>query len=466
MAEEISDIVSRLRIDTEEEEVIDAALLNPNPVNNVSLLLLGRLLTERSFNVEAFKRTITTVWAPTHGLVIRVLRPNLFAFQFYHWKDMMKVLDGRPWCFDNMLVVLKEADGDEPPDQVTLYDSPFWIRLKNLPFNMRSDAVVRALIGNLGEILEIEEDVLGFGRYRRVKVMLDINKPLRRFRKIKDKKGAEIQIDFAYERLPFFCLACGIMGHSEKDCHNVVDEDKCEKLGWHLGLKATPRKGRTKEMEEEVKYKNCRKILFDASCMKREKQPANPKHLTLTENSNGTEVSLLAHSTPVSDLHDIVGTDPKDNSKVSPQTELTCVFNASALNDQVATPLGATHDSNITGDGLCFPNLFGPSSPRPDVDALNVTPTTGFTFTSTKAAKKGKAHSWKRLARNIMDEKGSAQLMDMDPAMIVMKRQLEHDHMIGEEFDSAMKRPKLSTSHASSIIDPAEIGVDQSRPSL
>lgn len=57
---------------------------------------------------------------------------------------------------------------------------------------MRSDDVVKALIGNMGEILEIEEDVLGFGHYRRVKVMLDTTKPLRRYRKLRDKKGKKI----------------------------------------------------------------------------------------------------------------------------------------------------------------------------------------------------------------------------------------------------------------------------------
>lgn len=56
---------------------------------------------------------------------------------------------------------------------------------------MRSDDVVKALIGNMGEILEIEEDVLCFGHYRRVKVMLDTTKPLRRYRKLRDKKGKE-----------------------------------------------------------------------------------------------------------------------------------------------------------------------------------------------------------------------------------------------------------------------------------
>lgn len=254
MAEEIADIVSNLRIDEEEAQILDLDALNTNSDVGVSLLLMGCLLTERSYNVEAFKRTITSIWAPVHGLVIRVLSPNLYAFQFFHWRDVKKVLDGRPWCFDNMLILLKEANGDEQLDQVTLIHSPFWVRIKNLPFNIRSDDVIRALVGTMGEILEIEEDVMGFGRYRGVKVMLDVTKPLRRFRKMKDKRGREIQVDFAYEHLPFFCFACGIMGHSEKDCHAVLEEDKYEKLGWKLNFKATCQLGRTKELEEEAKF--------------------------------------------------------------------------------------------------------------------------------------------------------------------------------------------------------------------
>lgn len=112
-------------MDEEVDQIIDIVSLNPNNENNLSLLLIGKLLTERSYNVDTFKRTITTVWAPQHGLVIWTLKPNMYAFQFYHWRDMSKAMEGRPWCFDNMLVLLKEAEGDEQPDQVILHRSPF-----------------------------------------------------------------------------------------------------------------------------------------------------------------------------------------------------------------------------------------------------------------------------------------------------------------------------------------------------
>lgn len=52
------------------------------------------------------------------------------------------------------------------------------------------------------------------------------------------------------------------MGHSERDCHEVAEEYKQERLGWSLGLKATPRKGRSKEVEEEKKYGSSKKVLF------------------------------------------------------------------------------------------------------------------------------------------------------------------------------------------------------------
>lgn len=455
MAEEISDIVSRLRIDTEEDEVLDVEIINPNPSNKVSLLLMGRLLTERSFNVEAFKRTITTVWAPIHGLVIRALRPNLFAFQFFHWRDMMKVLEGRPWCFDNMLVLLKEADGDEPPDQVTIHQSPFWIRLKNLPFNMRSNEVVRALIGNMGEILDIEDDVLGFGRYRRVKVMLDTNKPLRRFRKIKDRTGVEFQVDFAYERLPFFCLACGIMGHAEKDCQQVLEEDRCEKLGWHLGLKATPRRGRMKEMEEEVKFKNCKKILF--------------AELSNSQKAKGGEGEVSS-----------VTTAPKNNSCMGAPKMLEDGTNLEGVPTSIPTPgtlalagdLSCTLSTNNGEMGSC--NVGGKQKidevgyevPRvhlnPPKELLpslivglqetSIIPNEMgnlshgcFVFSSEPKPKSKKAHQWKRLARGSMDEKGADQNMDVDMDLVSFagnKRQCDSSMLVGEENEIVGKRLK------------------------
>ncbi|XP_021767686.1 uncharacterized protein LOC110732082 [Chenopodium quinoa] len=103
-------------------------------------------------------------------------------------------------------------------------------RIKNLPFNCRSDDDVKEIVANWGEVIEVDEDILGLDRFRRVKVLLNVTKPLRRFQRIIDKGGRVVCVEFAYERLPFFCFACRVIGHAEKECEMVSEESKKVKL--------------------------------------------------------------------------------------------------------------------------------------------------------------------------------------------------------------------------------------------
>lgn len=57
--------------------------------------------------------------------------------------------------------------------------------------------------------------------YVRVRVVLDVGKPLKRRIKIKEEGEAWSWINFKYERLSTFCFVCGRLGHSERECHVV-----------------------------------------------------------------------------------------------------------------------------------------------------------------------------------------------------------------------------------------------------
>lgn len=50
--------------------------------------------------------------------------------------------------------------------------------------------------------MEIEEDFLDVNSYRRVRVMLDVTKPLKRHQMIKTRGGSTVKITIKYERLP------------------------------------------------------------------------------------------------------------------------------------------------------------------------------------------------------------------------------------------------------------------------
>lgn len=78
----------------------------------------------------------------------------------------------------------------------------------------------------------------------RVKVQLDITKPLRRGMKVNSGRNATKWIGFKYERLGDFCYYCGRLGHTDVDCTYQVPVKEGEELVYQYGpfLVASPHK--------------------------------------------------------------------------------------------------------------------------------------------------------------------------------------------------------------------------------
>ena len=72
----------------------------------------------------------------------------------------------------------------------------------------------------IGRVLDIDKRALQTdqAKFLRIRVELQIDKPLRRGGYIKNDEGERIWVDFRYERLPTFYFRCGILGHDEKHC--------------------------------------------------------------------------------------------------------------------------------------------------------------------------------------------------------------------------------------------------------
>lgn len=71
-----------------------------------------QILTQRSINIEALKKTIRMVWKPNKGVLISDIEEDLFLIEFRYKRDKQKVLDMSPWSYKKNLVLLQDFDGD------------------------------------------------------------------------------------------------------------------------------------------------------------------------------------------------------------------------------------------------------------------------------------------------------------------------------------------------------------------
>ncbi|PQQ10307.1 uncharacterized protein Pyn_17609 [Prunus yedoensis var. nudiflora] len=242
--EEVITSLEKALILTEDEN--DAIQVEQHDIDDVGerlkMSLVGKVFTTNGFNREAFKQTMLKIWNTAREVVVKDLGENLFLFIFATEGDRLKVLRSGPWNFDKALVLLEVPDGRVAPSKMHLKYADFWIQIHNVPLCCMTTNMGRQIGNSLGRCLDVLEGMDGgcLGRFLRIRVCLDVSKPLWRGKKLTLPSGNTEFVDFRYERLPEFCFCCGRVGHVFKECAFVDQAAKqaCEKP-YGIWLKAT-----------------------------------------------------------------------------------------------------------------------------------------------------------------------------------------------------------------------------------
>jgi hypothetical protein len=88
-----------------------------------------------------------------------------------------------------------------------------------MPLGCMNQVVGNQIGSTMGKVedVAVAEDDVGWGRYLRVRVAINLFKPLERGRTL-FISGNSCWVSFKYEKLPVFCLRCGYIIHGPKGC--------------------------------------------------------------------------------------------------------------------------------------------------------------------------------------------------------------------------------------------------------
>jgi hypothetical protein len=188
---------------------------------------VGKLLADRYVGKETIRSAMIGLWRPTGHLGFKVLGTNIFLIEFQYSWDKSRVLEGRPWLFQGHVFSVEEFDGRTLPSKIAFERVSFWVRMFNLPLACMCQRIGYQLGAALGEVEDVEtnEDGFGWGEYLRVRIKLDLSKPIPRGRKLKIQ-GETTRVYFKYERLPRLCFLCGLIQHGGRGCEKCQGPNK------------------------------------------------------------------------------------------------------------------------------------------------------------------------------------------------------------------------------------------------
>ncbi|KAK3212448.1 hypothetical protein Dsin_017154 [Dipteronia sinensis] len=192
-------------------------------MHRMSLCVVGKVLSNKKVNREAFMRVIRRIWQVDDGLDIESVTANMFTFHFRDEDDMSRVISGSPWSFDDALIALERPSGKGTVESLGFNWADFWVQIHQVPLLCMSNDIRWFLGGMIGDVMNVDGGAAGdcVGKFMRVRVSIDIKKSLKRWLRVDVLgDGSETVMVLRYERLPNHCFKCGMVNHVTNECAN------------------------------------------------------------------------------------------------------------------------------------------------------------------------------------------------------------------------------------------------------
>lgn len=181
--------------------------------------LVGKIYGGMGVNYTRLKQTMSKLWCKEGSLKMVELKNKKYQFFFSNEDEKRRVLEKRPWTFENQMLVLHPWKQDIEKDETLFHFSPMWVQVWEIPPQWLTSQTV----WKIGKVFKkvsnviISETGSKDGRFVKMLVEVDLSKPLTRGTSL-SFEGDKRWILFKYKLLPLFCFYCGKIGHAERSC--------------------------------------------------------------------------------------------------------------------------------------------------------------------------------------------------------------------------------------------------------
>ncbi|KAL9458876.1 hypothetical protein AB3S75_007708 [Citrus x aurantiifolia] len=230
------ELIKRCRaIRLSDEEGGRVSFKNRMKINGEKILagcLVGKVLHTREVSIEGLNMAMQWVWKTSREVKIEKLGDNVFMFKFGSEVDKRSIMVGGPWHFNRALIALTEPAGIGDIKKQDFSHVSFWVQIHDVPIMCMSKDMVAELGKVIGKVEEVETDAAGecFGQFLRLRISVDITKPLKKIIELEQEKedADDIPMRVMYERLPDICFCYGRIGHQYRECVYYKSQSKDE----------------------------------------------------------------------------------------------------------------------------------------------------------------------------------------------------------------------------------------------
>lgn len=100
-------------------------------------------------------------------------------FLFGSREEAENIMNNAPWSFDKDLVVMQWYERGVPINALNFDKIPIWVQVHDIPVRFLNRKVAEDLCAVVGSVCSVNDDSqMDGGSFMRVRVLIDINKPL------------------------------------------------------------------------------------------------------------------------------------------------------------------------------------------------------------------------------------------------------------------------------------------------